>query len=242
MTIRRRDLLKGGAAVAGAFTLGFVLPGRLRAGPVAGTESAAAAEFATAFAPNAFIRITPDNRVTVVVGKSEMGQNVFTALPLIVAEELDADWAAVGVEQSGVDAAFNSPWFPMMLTGGSSSVHTSYETLRRVGATARAMLMAAAAAAWSVPAGRLVTRDGSVSDPVSHLADIAFILSTSCGMKKSKFLTRMRKTRLKSKPNQSHIDFPCASSERNSCLPSRKLTSPNQISEVEYSGSYGQIR
>ena len=158
MAIKRRDLLIGGATAAGAFTLGFVLPARLRAGPAGGAESA------TAFAPNAFIRITPDNRVTVIVGKSEMGQNIWTALPLIVAEELDADWAAVGVEQSGVDAAFNSPWFPMMLTGGSSSVHTSYETLRRAGATARAMLVAAAAAAWGVPAERLVTRDGSVSD------------------------------------------------------------------------------
>ena len=165
MAIKRRDLLIGGAT--GAFTLGFLLPLRGRPGAAEAAAAGDAMNSHGAFMPNAFIRITPDNRVTVVVGKSEMGQNVYTGLPLIVAEELDADWAAVRVEQSGVDAAFNSPWFPMMLTGGSSSVYTSYETLRRAGATARAMLLAAAAAAWGAPAGRLVTRDGSVSDPVS---------------------------------------------------------------------------
>jgi isoquinoline 1-oxidoreductase beta subunit len=159
MSIKRRDFLKGGAAVAGAFTLGFVLPDKARAG--AGQVSG------DTFAPNAFIRITPDNGVTIVLSKSEMGQNVFTVLPLIVAEELDADWQSIRVEQSGVDAAFNSPWFPMMITGGSSSVRTTWETLRKAGATARAMLIAAAAQSWSVPAAGLVTADGRVTDPAT---------------------------------------------------------------------------
>lgn len=98
MAIKRREFLKGGAAAAGAFTLGFVIPAKVRAG----TAGAAGP-----FEPNAFIRITADNRVTVVLGKSEMGQNVYTNLPLIVAEELDADWQAIRVEQSGVDPAYN---------------------------------------------------------------------------------------------------------------------------------------
>ncbi|MDX1380020.1 MAG: xanthine dehydrogenase family protein molybdopterin-binding subunit [Xanthomonadales bacterium] len=155
--MKRREFLQGSAAAAGAFCLGFALPERGRA------DAAQAASFA----PNAFIRITPDNRVTVVVGKSEMGQNVYTALPLLVAEELDADWETVAVEQSGVDAAFNSPWFPMMLTGGSSSVRTSYEVLRQAGATARAMLVNAAAEAWKTPAGQLETSDSVVRDPAT---------------------------------------------------------------------------
>jgi isoquinoline 1-oxidoreductase beta subunit len=129
MPLKRRELLQGGAAAA--FTLGFWLPSRARA------EAAATAGAGAHFTPNAFIRITPDNQVTIILGKSEMGQNVYTGLPLIVAEELDADWQAVRVEQSGVDAAFNSPWFPMMLTGGSSSVHTSYEALRPAGCSRR---------------------------------------------------------------------------------------------------------
>jgi isoquinoline 1-oxidoreductase beta subunit len=157
MAIRRRDFLKGGAAVAGAFTLGFVIPGKAR--------SEAAQSVDEPFVPNAFLRITPDNVVTIILAKSEMGQNVYTVLPLIVAEELDADLQTIRVEQSGVNAAYNSPWFPMMVTGGSSSVNTSWETLRKAGATARAMLISAAAQAWNVPAGRLETTNARVIDP-----------------------------------------------------------------------------
>ena len=157
MAIKRREFLKGSALAAGAFTLGFMIPIKTRAGQAeAGGDT---------FIPNAFIRITPDNSVTIIVAKSEMGQNVFTVLPLIVAEELDADWENVQVEQSGVNAAYNSPWFPMMITGGSSSVNTSWETLRKAGATARAMLLGAAAQSWSVPVERLVTRKSVVTDP-----------------------------------------------------------------------------
>ena len=161
MAIRRRELLKGGAAAAGAFTLGFVIPGKIRAGVGEGTDPAAP------FAPNAFIRITPDNQVTIVLAKSEMGQNVYTNLPLIVAEELDADWQTIRVEQSTVDPAYNWPAFQMMITGGSTSVRTSWDALRQAGATARAMLVAAAAAAWGVPATRLVTADATITDPES---------------------------------------------------------------------------
>ncbi len=157
MAIKRREFLKGSALAAGAFTLGFMIPIKTRAGQAgAGGDT---------FVPNAFIRITPDNSVTIIVAKSEMGQNVFTVLPLIVAEELDADWESVHVEQSGVNAAYNSPWFPMMLTGGSSSVYTSWETLRKAGATARAMLLGAAAQSWNVPVERLATRNSVVTDP-----------------------------------------------------------------------------
>jgi isoquinoline 1-oxidoreductase beta subunit len=156
VAIKRRDFLKGGAAAAGAFTLGFVIPGKARAGS-AGADGL--------FKPNAFIRITADNQVTIILGKSEMGQNVYTNLPLIVAEELDADWQAIRVEQSKVDPAYNWPALGMMLTGGSTSIRTSWEALRQVGATARAMLVAAAAETWGVPAGRLVTERATISDP-----------------------------------------------------------------------------
>ena len=158
MAIKRREFLKGGAAAAGAFTLGFVIPGKARAGTV-GADGL--------FKPNAFIRITADNQVTVVLGKSEMGQNVYTNLPLIVAEELDADWQAIRVEQSKVDPAYNWPALGMMVTGGSTSVRTSWEALRLAGATARAMLVSAAAEAWGAPAARLATEGGRITDPES---------------------------------------------------------------------------
>lgn len=158
MKIKRREFLQGSAVVAGAFTLGFFIPGKSRAGEVAGSEEV--------FAPNAYIRIASDNTVTIVMAKAEMGQNVFTVLPMIVAEELDVDLKTVRVEQSEVDAAYNSPWFPMMMTGGSSSVNTSYEALRKAGATARAMLVAAAANAWGESVENLGTEN-------------AFVISTS---------------------------------------------------------------
>ncbi|MDT8322438.1 MAG: molybdopterin cofactor-binding domain-containing protein, partial [Xanthomonadales bacterium] len=157
MAIKRRDFLKGGTLAAGAFTLGFLLPGKIRADAGVGGKEP--------FAPNAFIRIDSENRITLMLAKSEMGQNVYTSLPLIIAEELDADWPAVRVEQSGVDPAYNSPWLPMMLTGGSSSVRTSYDALRLAGATARAMLLGAAAEQWGAPVERLTTRDAMIRDP-----------------------------------------------------------------------------
>jgi isoquinoline 1-oxidoreductase beta subunit len=157
MAIKRREFLKGSAAVAGAFTLGFVLPGKARS---AGSDTAQ-------FIPNAFIRITPDNQVTIILAKSEMGQNVYTNLPLIVAEELDADWRAIRVEQSRVDPVYNATFAPYMLTGGSTSIRTSYDALRQAGATARAMLLTAAATAWGAPVEQLTTHDGEVTDPAT---------------------------------------------------------------------------
>jgi isoquinoline 1-oxidoreductase beta subunit len=162
MAIGRRDFLKGGAAVAGAFTLGFVIPGKTRAGAGSGNGDP--------FVPNAYIRVSADNRITIILSKSEMGQNVFTVLPMIVAEELDAALEDITVEQSGIDAAYNSPWAPMMLTGGSSSVRTTYEALRKAGATARAMLLSAAASAWQLPAGELTTKDARVNGPSGQSA------------------------------------------------------------------------
>jgi isoquinoline 1-oxidoreductase beta subunit len=153
--MKRRAFLKNSALAAGGFTLGFMIPGKARAGQQTGGEP---------FAPNAFIRITPENRITIIMAKSEMGQNVYTTLPLIVAEELDVGRDDITVEQSGIDPAYNSPWFPMMLTGGSSSVRTTWEALRLAGATARAMLLAAAAETWSVPPDRLTTGGARVSD------------------------------------------------------------------------------
>ena len=84
-----------------------------------------------------------DNRVTVVCGSSEMGQGVLTAIPQLMAEELDADWAQVSVEQAPVSQAFANPAFGMQATGGSTTVRGHWDVMRNAGATARAMLVAA---------------------------------------------------------------------------------------------------
>ena len=91
--------------------------------------------------PNAFVRIGTDERITVIVNHSEMGQGVYTSLPMLLAEELDADWSKVGFESAPVDPKYNHPAFGMQMTGGSSSVWSGLEQFRQAGAAARAMLV-----------------------------------------------------------------------------------------------------
>ncbi len=119
------------------------------------------------FAPNAFIRIGTDDAVTVIVNHSEMGQGVYTALPMIVAEELDADWSKVRVEAAPVDPAYNHTLWGMQATGGSTSTWTEWERLRQAGATARAMLIAAAAETWMVDPASCRTEKGQVMHTAS---------------------------------------------------------------------------
>ena len=148
----RRDFLKSSAAMGGGLVIGFVLPGGARF-----------AEAATAvFQPNAFIRITPDNVVTVVVGLSEMGQGVLTAIPMLVAEELEADWGKITIEQAPADPAFANPIFKVQATGGSTSVRGHWEPMRKAGATARQMLIAAAADTWKVDSSTCHAESGKV--------------------------------------------------------------------------------
>ena len=112
--------------------------------------------------PNAFVRIGTDERVTVIVNHSEMGQGVYTSLPMLLAEELDADWSKVGYESAPVDPKYNHPAFGMQMTGGSSSVWSGMEQFRQAGAAARAMLIAAAAQQWNTDASACRTESGAV--------------------------------------------------------------------------------
>lgn len=114
------------------------------------------------FHPNAFLRIAADDVVTVILGKSEMGTGIYTALPMLLAEELDAAWENVRVEAAPVDKAYFHPTFGIQMTGGSSSVTSEWERLRKAGATARAMLIAAAAKKWGVAANACTTQRGYV--------------------------------------------------------------------------------
>jgi isoquinoline 1-oxidoreductase beta subunit len=148
-TASRRGFLAGTGA---ALVIGFTLP-------LSGRALAAAP---VSFTPNAWLRITPDNRITVVCGSSEMGQGVLTAIPQLMAEELDADWKTVHVEQAPASTAFNNPAFGMQATGGSSTVRGHWDVMRNAGATARAMLVGAAAEQWKVPLGECRTEAGEV--------------------------------------------------------------------------------
>jgi isoquinoline 1-oxidoreductase beta subunit len=148
----RRGFLRSSATGA-ALTIGFALPAA-----AARVQPAAAKPFV----PSAYLRIGSDGLVTVVCGSSEMGQGVLTAIPMLVAEELDADWSRVRVEQAPVDQAYANPLFGMQATGGSTTVRAHWEPMRKAGAAAREMLVAAAAAQWKVGVGECRTERGQV--------------------------------------------------------------------------------
>ncbi|CAG4882448.1 Isoquinoline 1-oxidoreductase beta subunit [Georgfuchsia toluolica] len=159
----RRDFLKAGAGL----TLALYFP------VVSGTAEAADKAGAVAkFEPNAFVRIGSDNTVTVIAKHLEMGQGTYTGLSTLIADELDAAWAQIRVEGAPADARRynNLNWGPMQGTGGSSAIANSFEQMRHAGATARAMLVAAAAKRWRVAAETIGVRQGVLTDAQGHRA------------------------------------------------------------------------
>ena len=152
----RREFLQTTAAVGGGMMVGFFVPAATFAAAAAATSAP------EAFRPNAYIRIASNDEVTLIVGMAEMGQGVLTAIPQLLAEELDADWRKVRVEQAPVDPAFNNPLFGVQGTGGSTSVRALWEPMRQAGATAREMLITAAADTWAVDRATCTAREGFV--------------------------------------------------------------------------------
>ena len=157
----RRDFLRLSAVAGGGLLAGYLMPGAIR-----GVNAQAAA--GVSWQPNAFVRITPDNIVTVIVGHTEMGQGVATAIPMLVAEELDADWSRVRWEQSPTDPVYANPLMHQQLTGGSVTTTAQYEPQRRAGAAVRAVLVQAAAKRWQVEPASLRTENGRVIHAASQ--------------------------------------------------------------------------
>jgi len=152
----RRYLLKTGIALGGGLVLAWYLPF---------SDQAGAAEPAANIWPKAFLRIDTDGSVTIIDNKSEMGQGVYTSLPMIVAEELDCDWQKVRVEAAPVAPIYNHTEFGSQVTGGSTSVRTEWQRLALAGATARAMLVQAAAQTWKADPAACRTEKGQVVHP-----------------------------------------------------------------------------
>jgi isoquinoline 1-oxidoreductase beta subunit len=159
----RRGFLKAGAAATGGLVLGFVLPG-------AGRMARAADAKPAAVAPDAFVRVAPDNTVTVIVNRLEFGQGVHTALPMVIADELDADWRQMRSELAPAADVYKDPVFGMQITGGSGTIAHSFTQYREVGARARAMLVAAAAQQWKVDSAQCRTDKGVVIGPAGQQA------------------------------------------------------------------------
>ncbi len=189
--VKRRTLLLGGAAATGALVVGWsLLPPRQRL-----TTAQPLAVRAGQVALNGWVKIGADDRVGVVVCKSEMGQGVLTGLSMLLAEELDADWARVTIEAAPIDKIYNNiatlvdglPFHPdsdgsikavagwmtakamrefgVMMTGGSSSIKDLWLPMREAGASARAMLIGAAAQQWKLPASECSAAQGKVLHP-----------------------------------------------------------------------------
>ncbi|GAB3415656.1 xanthine dehydrogenase family protein molybdopterin-binding subunit [Massilia agilis] len=161
--LSRRGFMKAGAALGSGLVLGFVIPSAGRFARAAGAVPAPSA-------PNAFLHIAPDNTVTVMVNRLEFGQGVHTALPMLMAEELDADWSQVRGELAPAGDAFKDPLMGMQMTGGSGSVAHSFTQYREIGARARAMLVAAAAQKWNVQPAQCRTANGVVFGPAGQKA------------------------------------------------------------------------
>jgi isoquinoline 1-oxidoreductase beta subunit len=157
MQATRSDFLKAAAAFSGMLALAVGADGC--------SHSAATAPD---FQPNAWLIVHPDNTVTIFVARSEMGQGVATGMPTLVAEELDIPMSVVRIEFALAAPAYMTGIGNTQITGGSESTALSWLPLRRVGATARAMLVAAAAKEWNVDPSTCTTKDGSVSHAASN--------------------------------------------------------------------------
>jgi len=154
LSLSRRDVLKAGALVGG-LVIAFLVPGARRFA----LAQPAAAKLP---APNAFLRIGTDDSITVLIAHSEMGQGIWTALPMLIAEELDADWSKFRVEHAPAAPVYAHTAFGMQMTGGSSSTWSEFERYRQVGALARTLLVSAAAKRFSVRPSACRTENGVV--------------------------------------------------------------------------------
>lgn len=201
--LKRRTFLLGGASAVGALLVGWsVLPPGQRL-----TTSTPLPAQGTQVPLNGWVKIAADNSVTIMMCKAEMGQGIHTGLAMLLAEELDADWSQVRVEDSPIDGIYNSvqnivddlPFRPdddsavkratvwmtrklvrdagTMMTGGSSSINDLWTPMREAGASARAMLIGAAAAQWQVPAAECRAESGRVLHPSGHRASFGELSS-----------------------------------------------------------------
>jgi isoquinoline 1-oxidoreductase beta subunit len=156
----RRDFLRNSALTGGGLVLGFYVNTADSAAKQIAKPSKA--QVSPEFKPNAFIRIAPNGTVTLISKQPEIGQGIKTSLPMVIAEELEVDWKYVVIEQGDLDPVYGS-----QSAGGSRSTPTNYEEFHRLGATARTMLVQAAALTWKVPVDQLLAEGSAVHHPAT---------------------------------------------------------------------------
>jgi len=153
--INRRDFFKLSLGIGSGLVIGFNLQS-------CNTHTTNENKLDNAFKPNAWLKISTDNTITITVAESEMGQGIMTSLPMLIAEELDADWSSIQVERAPVDPAFG-----YQVTGGSTSVRNAWQPLREAGSAARSMLISAAALNWKIPEAQCLTELGYITNKLN---------------------------------------------------------------------------
>ncbi|HVH31485.1 MAG TPA: xanthine dehydrogenase family protein molybdopterin-binding subunit [bacterium] len=155
----RREFLKTGARISGSLVVAFVLPGMNRVVAPLGPRGPQAGE---PFIPNAFVRVGSDDSVTILLAHSEMGQGIWTSLPMLVAEELDADWLKIKVEHAKAAPEYAHTTVGLQMTGGSTTTLSEWDRYRQAGATARTLLVQAAAQRFGITPADCRTESGVV--------------------------------------------------------------------------------
>ena len=174
----RRDFVKVSAAAGGGLALGFYLPGR---GGVAQADAGGGPAM-----PNAWVKVGSDNQITLMVARSEMGQGVSTSLPMLLAEELEVDINKVKVEFAPPAEVYINSLLGGQITGGSTSVRDAWEKLRKAGASARMMLVGAAAQEWGVDASTLKVENGVIKGPGGKQVTYAMVAAKAAQMEPPK--------------------------------------------------------
>jgi isoquinoline 1-oxidoreductase beta subunit len=160
--VSRRSFLKSSALAGGSLVVGFFVPAPLRRMAFAQEQPPVGGVKGPLPPVNAFLRIGGDESVTVILAHSEMGQGIWTTLPMMVNEELEADWSRIRVEHAPAAPVYHSPVFPIQMTGGSTTTWSELDRYRQVGAVARTLLVVAAAKQWGVAPGDCRVENGFV--------------------------------------------------------------------------------
>jgi len=162
LNISRRTFIKATALVVGGLVIAFNIPNAKRFLLPGATPENAGADASKLPAPNAFLRIGTDNTITVMLAHSEMGQSIWTTLPMLIAEELDADWSKIKVEHAKAAPEYVHTAYGIQITGGSSTTWSEFDRYRQAGALTRALLVATAAEELGVAVETLQTENGFV--------------------------------------------------------------------------------
>src|SRR5712691_10039456 len=174
--LNRRSFLRVSAAAAGGLLVSFYLDL-----PASGQEGNQAPP-PKVYPPDAFVHIRPDGKIMITVNRLEFGQGVHTALPMILADEMDADWSQVVAELAPAADVYKDPLFGLQVVGGSGSIARSFQQYRELGARTRAMLVAAAAEQWKVTTNQCRTEASVVHGPGGRSAKYADLADEAAHM------------------------------------------------------------